>query len=85
VYEPTLSALPGQTESNYLWQYSFDGGAPENLVFTFYGGSAAQSSWQYAVTQSACRPDARSSFALGNAEITEVRGVEREELCRYDS
>jgi hypothetical protein len=85
VYEPTLNALRGQTESNYLWQYSTDGSTPEGLVFTFYGGSAAQSSWQYALTQSTCRPGARSSFALGNAEITEVRGVKREDLCRYDS
>ena len=85
VYEPPLSALAGQTETNYLWQYRSEGGATSNLVFVFYGGSAAQDSWRYEVTPSACRPGARTSYSAGNAAIAEVRGVSEEELCRYDN
>jgi hypothetical protein len=83
VYEPPLSSKEGETATNYLWQYQVDGGASSNLVFVFYGGSAAQTTWEFEVTPSGCTQGSRTAFSAGRAEVVEVMGVSDEELCRH--
>lgn len=85
VYEPQLATGIGQTATNYLWQYQADAGQTSDLVYTFYGGSAAQTEWTYEITPTACRTSALASVSGGRSSITVVRGVQEEALCRHDS
>lgn len=84
-FEPRLSSLPGQTITNYLWQYATDGSNITNdLVYIYYGGSADQESWTYELDaeNNPCDSPVKN-YDLGDSKLTEVIGIDPDNLCDY--
>ena len=85
-FEPKLNGLPGQVGTNYLWQYQVDGGTVSDLIYVFYGGVSGQSDWEYSLNaESNTCLSPLDSITTGDAKLTQVIGVDGDNLCDYDS
>lgn len=85
-YEPKLNGLPGEVGTNYLWQYQVDGGSITDLIYVFYGGAGGQTDWEYQlnVQDNTCNSPL-DTIQTGDAKLTQVIGVDGDNLCDYDS
>lgn len=82
-FEPNLTTIPNETETNYLWQYQTDGGDTHDLVYVFEGGTADQAVWEFVVDESNPCNSPRTLIQGGDAPPERVVGVDPDELCGH--